>query len=145
MVFFLFLFYSVFAEAACSVNATSMNFGSYDVFSAAPLDSTSNISVSCNRFTLFVFITIGASPNSGVFNPRQMKLLTGPDLLDYNLYTNAARTTIWGDGTGGTGFGFIFFVPRNGTRNRTVYGRIPPGQDISGGLYTDTLVATITY
>ncbi len=145
VVLILIFFWTVNSEAACSINATSMNFGSYDVFSPAPLDSTSTVTVACDSFTFFISIAIGTSPNSGLFNPRQMKHLTGPDLLNYNVYTNASRTTIWGDGTGGTGFGFIFFVPPNRTRIRTVYGRIPPSQDIPAGPYGDTLTVTITW
>jgi len=87
---------------------------------------------------------IGRSSNSGVFNPRQMKLATGTDLMNYNLFNNNARTRIWGDGTGGT-----FTTTRTVRRNRpvtlTVYGRITAGQDVSIGTYSDTLVVTITW
>jgi spore coat protein U-like protein len=73
-----------------------------------------------------------------------MKLATGTELLNYNLFTNAARTTIWGDGTAGTSR-----VSRNLRRNQpvnlTVYGRIPAGQDVRIGSYSETLTVTITY
>ena len=32
---------------ACTLNVTGVNFGSYDVFSNTPLDSTGNIDVNC--------------------------------------------------------------------------------------------------
>ncbi len=144
VIWFLLLFLWVDNVAArCWVWTTSVDFGSYDVFSATPLDSTGAISVFCNRRT-FVTGSIGASPNSGGFDPRQMKLSTGPDLLNYNLFRDPARTQIWGDGTGGADT-VSGTVPRFGTVNRNIYGRIPPGQDISAGHYTETITVTINY
>jgi spore coat protein U-like protein len=127
----------------CWVSTTSVNFGSYDVFSATPADSTGTVSVYCNQEN-FVTASIGPSPNSGGFNPRQMRLATGTDLMNYNLYRDTTRTQIWGDGTGGS-FLVSGTVTRRGTEIYTVYGRIPPGQDISAGLYMETLTVTLTW
>jgi len=72
-------------------------------------------------------------------------MLNGASTLNYNLYLDAARTTIWGDGTGGTQ---NFFV-RNPTNNQDVsiplYGRIPAGQSTSAGNYSNTLTVTINF
>jgi spore coat protein U-like protein len=133
--------------AACTVGTTSMNFGNYDVFSITPLDSTSNISISCSASDRLAITTIGPSPNSGGFNPRQMKRSGGADLLNYNVYTNAARTTIWGDGTGGTSDVRVRRPPgrpRPWSANLTVYGRVPQAQDVSIGAYSDLLTVTVT-
>jgi spore coat protein U-like protein len=131
------------ALAACTVSTTNVNFGNYDVFSATPRDSTGMISVFCNARTT-ITAAIGPSPNSGGFSPRQMKLTTGTDLLNYNLYRNSTRTQIWGDGTGGT-YTLSWTVSRNKTVSRTVYGRILPLQDVPAGNYNETLTVTITY
>src|SRR5580658_941909 len=40
------------------------------------------------------------SVGSGTYTTRTM--LSGANKLDYNLYTNAAETTVWGNGTGST-------------------------------------------
>lgn len=126
--------------AACTVSTTAVNFGNYDVLSATALDSTGTITVQCSPRE-DITITISASPNSGGFNPRQMKHASLADLLNYNIYTNGARTRIWGDGTGGT-----FTLNRNfvATRTFTVNGRVPPLQNVSGGTYTDVLVVTVS-
>jgi spore coat protein U-like protein len=67
----------------------------------------------------------------------------GTELL-YNLYTNAARSVIWGDGV--TGASVPLRVGRNGrVESRTVYARIPPRQPAAPGSYLDTVVVTFTY
>ena len=132
------------SHADCNfVTVTNVNFGSYDVLSGLNNDSTGSVSVTCTTFD-FVTISIGPSPNSGGFNPRQMKLTTGTDLLNYNLYTNSSRSTIWGDGTQGTSVVYVIVLSGR-TVTRTIYGRIPPGQDVGIGNYGEALVITISY
>jgi spore coat protein U-like protein len=132
------------ARAACNfTSVTGVNFGSYDTLSSNNDDSTGSITVFCDART-WVTTTIGASPNSGSFNPRQMKLTTGADLLNYNLYRDTSRTQIWGDGTQGTSYDFRR-IPRNTARTLTIYGRIPSGMSVSVGNYSETLVVTISY
>ncbi len=132
------------AHGACTVTTTGASFGSYNTLSTTALDTTGQITISCTNFLQVVTVDIGRSSYSGTFNPRQMQLATGSDLMNYNLYTNATRTNIWGDGTGGTS-NVIRLVFRNNPVTLTAYGRIPASQDISTGAYSDTLVVTITY
>jgi spore coat protein U-like protein len=134
---------SVFA--ACNVSTTSVNFDNYDVFSINPLDATGTITVSCDeRQPPTVTIAIGPSLNSGGFDPRMMKHTARSDLLSYNLYIDRNYTRIWGDGSGNT-----YTRSRKVGRRRpwvsTVYGRIPPGQDVSVGTYNETLTVIITW
>ena len=91
-----------------------------------------------------VAIPIGPSPNSGGFDPRMMGHSIGSDFLLYNLYRDTARTEIWGNGSGNT-FTYLRNVNRNKPRAETVYGRIPPLQNVSAGSYTDTLTVTINW
>ncbi len=75
---------------------------------------------------------------------RKMKRPEG-DLLEYNIYTDVTRTVIFGDGTGGTS---NVQVKRKGqpepwTEIVSMYGQIPPGQDVSAGTYSDSLSATV--
>ena len=53
----------------------------------------------CAGNTGFIAITISRGA-SATFNPRSM--VVGADALNYNLYLDASRTSIWGDGTGGS-------------------------------------------
>jgi spore coat protein U-like protein len=130
----------------CTMNATPINFGNYDTFSGVPLDAVGTITINCTWLVWTATVTLSVSSTSGTFNPRRMKRSGGTDLLDYNVYTDVARTTIFGDGTGGTSrvsarSPSLF---RPWSANISMYGRIPPGQDVSVGTYSDTLTATVT-
>lgn len=138
----LILFLSRGAYAACSVTTTAINFVSYDVFNAAPLNSTGGVTVSCVATTTNETISIGPGQN-GTISQRQMKLSVGADLLNYNLYTDVGRTQIWGDGTTGATVS-TGTIAKNKSKTFTIYGSIPPNQDVSVGSYSDTLVVTIT-
>lgn len=126
--------------AQCTVTATSINFGNYDITSTVDLDSTGTITVTCSN-DRNVVIAIGPSLNGGI-NPRRMKHSILNDFLNYNIYQDIARTTIWGDGTNGTSPMIVNRIPRS--RTYTFYGRIFAGQDVSAGSYTDALVVTVT-
>lgn len=133
------------AGAACTVSATGVGFGAYDVFVASPSDSTGTVTVTCDQAPpVDVVIGIGPSGTSGGFVPRQMRSASSPDRLNYNLFVNAGRSTVWGDGAPGTSTVFLKNVTKNRPAVTTIYGRVPPGQDVSVGSYSDSLTVTIT-
>ena len=92
----------VAARAACTVSANLLAFGVYPPFSGTPTDSTGEVRVQCSSgFTGLYTIALNAGLNSGgSFANRQMA--SGANRLSYQLYRDAARTSVWGDGTGGT-------------------------------------------
>jgi len=131
------------AAAKCTITtASNVAFGTYDVFSASPLDTTGVVQISCNGAAQTITVDLSRG-NAPTYSPRYM--LKGSEQLNYNLYLDAARTLIWGDGTGGTSvYGPV--DPPNGVNvNLTIYGRIPAGQDLTAGAYADTIVATINF
>ena len=87
------------AVLSCSASATPVTFGLYSPASAADLDSTGNVQVSCDGGRGLVSIQLSAG-SSGDANDRRM--FSGADSLRYNLYDKASRNQVWGDGTGGT-------------------------------------------
>ena len=140
------LFYLVGnAAAVCTVSTAPVDFGSYNVLLTAATDTESSITVDCNEAPpATVTISIGPSPNSGGFEPRQMKLSGGSEVINYNLYTDSGRTQIWGDGNGST-FTLTDMVFKREPWLATIYGRIPPGQNVSIGNYSETLTVTIVW
>ncbi len=136
------LFASDASALSCTISATSVNFGNYNVFDGSPLDSTGSITYRCNSqaSNITVALTRGAS---STFNPRRM--FKGVEVLTYNLFRNAARTNIWGDGTSGTAVYSRANPPNNSNVNLTVYGRVPAGQDVSAGTFSDTVTAVINF
>jgi spore coat protein U-like protein len=135
------------AQAACSVTATGLNFGPYDVFDTAALTTTGTVSVACDEApAVDVTISISQSLHSGLFNPRQLKHASTNDRLNYNLYADAGRTLIWGDGSAAATVVVTKKVPPNNKpRIETIYASIPPGQNAPVGLYGDTLTVTIVW
>jgi spore coat protein U-like protein len=136
------LYASEAGAQSCTISATSVNFGNYNVFNGTPLDSTGTITYRCNAAAsnITVALTKGASTT---YNPRLM--YKGVEVLGYNLFRNAARTNIWGDGTSGTAIYSRANPPNNSNVNLTVYGRVPAGQDVSAGTFSDTVTAVINF
>jgi spore coat protein U-like protein len=133
------------ARAACTVSTTGVAFGAYNPQSATADDSGGTINVDCHPSDHSVEVEIGAGL-SGSFATRRMS--SGADTLNYNLYTNAGRTLVWGDGTGGSITQTLTGGSVSGGTRRfsaTVYGRIPALQNVSAGAYNDTLILTVTF
>jgi len=124
------------AGATCTVSAQGVIFGAFNPFSVSALDGVGNIGVDCSAATAY---TVSLSTGFGSYAARTMK--NGPNQLGYNLYTDASRTVIWGDGTAGTAM-----VSSSGTTaNHTVYGRIPSLQNVNVGSYSDTITVTLVF
>lgn len=124
------------AFAQCSVNAVGVSFGSYDPFSDQNLDGTGSVSVACGPPTPYS-ISLGAG--GGTYLSRSMS--SGAYVLAYNLYTDATRTTVWGDGTAST----AVLQGSASPGSHTVYGRIPGRQNARAGIYTDTVTVIVNF
>jgi len=134
------------AHAACTVSTVGVAFGAYNPQSAAAVDSTGTVNVTCTIFDPAPEVELGTG-NSGTFSPRRMS--NGISNLNYNLYTAATRTIVWGDGSGSTqsvtlsgGTVTLFFWR---TYSRTIYGRIPGSQNVTAGAYNDTIIVTVNF
>lgn len=134
----------VHAATRCALDTSSgIAFGVYLANRAAPLDSVGFIAYSCDDVSASDVITIELSRSrGGSFIPRKM---TGPGgAFEYNLYQDAARTVVWGDGTAGTGT-YRARPPEGRSVSVPVYGRIGPGQVVARGQYVDTIIVTLMY
>ena len=65
--------------------------------------------------------------------------------LVYNLFRDAARTAVWGDGSPGTEHEIVANPPNKTPLALTIFGRIPAAQDVSAGAYADTVVVGVNY
>ncbi|HOI16328.1 MAG TPA: spore coat U domain-containing protein [Geobacteraceae bacterium] len=131
----------------CNVWTSPVSFGNYDVFSASPLDTTGTITIECNikemeKKPMPVTVAIDNGGTNSFF-PRQMRR-AGGGVMNYNLYIDSSRSNIWGDGSSNTST-FTGNIFRNETRTLTIYGRIPPRQNLTAGAYSDSLVVTVTW
>lgn len=140
--------------AACGVaNApVAISFGSYTPITfpgkiaSTNVDSTGTVSVSCSGLVQPATYTLRLSAGgSNAINARAMSRAGAGSTMGYNLYVDAARTTVWGDGINGATFSGTV-SPTDGTVNHTFYGRIPSGQfSVMPGSYSDQLVITLEY
>ena len=112
------------AEAACTLSATAVAFGTYDVFQAGPDDSTGTITYRCGNGDRNIRIAISAG-TGGTFANRTLK--TGSENLLYNLYLGGF-TQVWGDGTGGTTTYFENNPPTTRTSCSRCTAALPPGR-----------------
>jgi spore coat protein U-like protein len=136
------------AGAACSVSATAVGFGNYNPLSAFDTDATGTVTVTCSGLAsvLLSYEILLSKGSAGSYTPRRMA--SGGNTLNYNLYTNITRTTIWGDNTGGSSrvTGAILVQLLVPTSNlHTIYGRIPASQNVAAGSYGDTITVTLNY
>jgi spore coat protein U-like protein len=97
-----------------------------------------------------VAYSVALSPGvAGNFSPR--RLAAGSARLDYNLFRDAGRTQVWGNGTSGSFLvtGNLRVGPGQGNGTRTnahdIFGRVPAQQDAAAGAYADTIVVTLTF
>ncbi|MBN9600409.1 MAG: spore coat U domain-containing protein [Afipia sp.] len=130
---------SATVQAACTVNATNMNFGSLTLLNA-DVDETSTITAQCTNSTPF---NIGLNTGNGSgATVSARKMTSGTKTIIYSLYQNAARTTVWGN-TVGTDTASGIGIGAN--QSLTVFGRVPPQVTPEPATYTDTIIVTITY
>lgn len=122
--------------ASCTISSSGVNFGAYDPIDVADTRSTGSIRMACDAP---VNANIALSGGGGSTVDRAMS--NGSTRLVYNLYADPQRTTIWGDGAGGSQT-----VPADGTSvDRPVYGSIMARQRVPAGSYADTITLTVTY
>lgn len=131
-----------FAAPSCAFNSvTGVSFGAYDVFAATPNNNgVGRLSIHCQGGGGPTFVVSLSTGQSNSYASRVMK--SGGNLLNYNLYTSAGRTVVWGNGTGGSG---TRSINPNTDVTLSVFGQIPAAQDAQVGVYTDSIVATVNF
>lgn len=135
--------------ASCRVTSTTdIAFGNYDpadVNNATALDANGAIAVRCVKGTTAnVAIEQGTNPATGSTCASPLRQMAGgTERLGYAIYTDAARTTVWGCATTNDQ---TFTATTVATPNTlTTYGRIPAGQDVGVGAFADTVNVTVTF
>lgn len=127
-------------EAVCEVTASDLAFGTYTAQAGTPLQGTTLLRATCTPDTNYnIGLNEGTSPGATV---NQRKMVAGARTLDYQLYSDSARSTIWGNTTGTdtvTGVGTGLAV------DHTVFGAVPAAQVVPAGDYQDTVTVRIYY
>jgi spore coat protein U-like protein len=137
---------SVVVGNNCTISTTAVTFPSYDpigTHASTPDDSSAGaVTVTCTRGTT-ASIGLGLGLNATGSQRRMEDTSSSTNYLNYELYQNTGRTTVWGNASGS------WFTPPaapdKNPRTFPVYGRIPAGQDIPAATYNDTVVATVNF
>jgi len=136
----------------CQISVTGVAFGTYDPLVTTATTSTGNVRVRCVHIgggAVRANYTVDLSQgSSNSYAQRTMR--SGNSQLLYNLFNSATYTQIWGNGTGGSvRVAYSLLVnPGNFAQNvadHPIYGRIPAAQAADTGMYTDTILVTMTF
>ncbi|WP_165838761.1 Csu type fimbrial protein [Roseicella frigidaeris] len=137
------------AAQVCTVSTAGTAFGVYDPFAAAPTDSVGSVTVQCQAaVAIGISYSVALGPG-GSGNGAARLLRSGDSSLGYQLYSDAARTQVWGDGTGGgravSGLLLLTLGRLSLLNSLPVYGRIAARQNVAAGSYVDTIQVLLTY
>ena len=126
--------------ASCTINsASTLNFGSQGVLTAN-VDQTSTMQVQCTNTTPY---NIGLNAGTGTgATVAVRKMTSGANTVNYSLYSDSGRTTVWGN-TVGTDT--VAATGNGAAQSYTVYGRVTAQTTPAPATYTDTITVTVTY
>jgi spore coat protein U-like protein len=127
-----------------SVSTTDLSFNNYTPASADFANTT--VSVACGLLGLDILpafsVSLTAMNGSG---PATRYLVQGGTHLNYNVYTTSGYSVIWGDNSGGSATENYAGLLSLGSVSFTGWGRLPAGQYVAAGPYTDRITVTVTY
>jgi spore coat protein U-like protein len=124
-------------QAVCTVTANDLNFGTY---AQTGTNGTTQLRAICSPQTTYnIGLNEGTTTGATI---NQRKMASGTNAINYQLYSDSARSTIWGNTSGtdtvtGVGTGLA--------QDHTVFGAIPATQSIPAGDYGDTITVRIYY
>jgi spore coat protein U-like protein len=125
---------------SCRASITAFSFGTYSPLMQTGRLAQTFVSFNCPRAVAEIDLDPGVS---GDFGARRMTPANGSEPpIAYNIYLDAARTIVFGDGAAGTSA----YVPPSGTSQGSfpLYAEIAPGQSrVDASAYSDTLNITI--
>jgi spore coat protein U-like protein len=135
---------NVSAEVApnCVIAISNLAFGKYDPLGQnanQQLDAAAEVTMLCTRSSrAALYIDSGRNPMGS------SRTLSGTSQhIAYQLFRDADRTRQWAAGEG-DGLQFVSEGIHK-PQQLTVYGRIPPGQEVASGVYTDVVTATVDF
>lgn len=127
----------------CAVSTTTVAFGPIDVTLNTAVDAAGAISITCTNGVGWTAKANAGTGGAGTSVTHRK--MTGPDKLSYDLYTDAARTTKWGDGVA-AGASTITGTGTGSADAKTIYGRARAGSTgARAGSYSDTVTVTVMY
>jgi spore coat protein U-like protein len=129
---------SVVVQPSCTVSGATLDFGTYSSGQAGDLTGFTRINYNnCPTGQLRFELNGGAN---GTTTTRKLSDGKG-GLLSYGIFRDSARTQNFGQGSDAR----LVTLSAPGSGQISVYGKIPGGQVVAGGTYTDTVVITLDF
>lgn len=137
---------------SCSATVTDVSFGTIDLLQGTAIDTTASVAISCSAITLAGVRVCPYIGDGSGGRDASHRYLQGPSTtVAYQLYTDATRTTVWGDANLGFGaYPTIDFAGNadgtgTGSTSLTIYGRIPASQGaVAAGEYVSNFTVADT-
>jgi spore coat protein U-like protein len=137
---------------SCNINSVdNISFGAYNPLSAAEVTATGEISITCSNNAPVSIGLTGGDNFSAATNNMKGPGGSGTELLRYKIF-QPDGTTQWSDSetqAGSiTGSGSVLSLTGQGSATpivRTMIGRMPGSQNVSTGVYTDTVYAVVNF
>ena len=124
-------------SSACALDAAPMEFGTYYSGAAVNRDAAGSVAyVKCYNTALTLELDLGQNASG---TTRNMK--SGTSLLRYELYQDSARTKVLSTGANA----LALTSDATGAASVPIYGRIPLGQVVTPGDYSDTVGIVLTF
>jgi spore coat protein U-like protein len=130
---------TVLVVVRCEVTSGALSFGSARTSTAQVADATATLTIVCNS-PGNVPITLNLGDNAVGSQRRVKNNSNSAYTLNYDIYSDAARTQAIGNNQGPT-----VFANTNVPLTVTLYGRMPAQTTPSIGTYTDNLQITVNY
>jgi spore coat protein U-like protein len=142
------------AALSCTFSITNVNFGTIDLTTNTIIDATASLSANCSGGLPLVSVRICPNINAGSGgvassgDPRHA--LNGATALNYNLFQDSARTTVWGSYLWSSSptpptIDLALNGSGSGSLTATIYARIyATQQTLAPGTYTSIFSGTQT-
>jgi spore coat protein U-like protein len=137
----------------CTIATAAVAFGAYDPIATnatTPLDGAGTVSITCTKGALTT-VALGLGSNAAGAVRRMTD--GAASFLTYEAYQppdntpgtgcNYTAPTVWG--TAGANLFTPAAAPNKNARTYNVCGRVAAGQDLPGGNYADTVLATVNF
>jgi len=138
------------ADKTCTIETRPLSFGTYGPSDPAPTDAQAQIVYACGVHTVGrlqgrTATNIRIEISRGEAGSFDRAMTSGTARLSYNIFLDAQRQTVWGNGSGGTQYFTDVQPPNQQPITLYAYGRIPALQNVPQGEYADSLQVVILF
>jgi len=126
--------------SGCQISALPLSFGTYDLLGGTAAVGSTTLQILCTVGTIY---NVGLNAGTGTgATVAVRKMTSGINRMNYSLYQDTNYTVLWGNTIGTNTYSGTYAA---GQPDLRVYGRVPSGQTLPAGTYTDTITVTLTY